>query len=81
MRQFYETYEKVSALLTQLSWTQRLSVRKSKLCKTTGSLKISARSATACIPTRSMGTRFFYKTGSLEFTNSIINCQAIFCCP
>ncbi|MCP4109493.1 MAG: hypothetical protein GY749_28885 [Desulfobacteraceae bacterium] len=58
-----------------------LSVRKSKLHKTTGTLKISAQSATACIPTRSMGTRFFYKTGRLEFTNSIMNCRAIVCRP
>ncbi len=28
-----------------------------KLCRTTGTLKISVQSATDCIPTRSMGTR------------------------
>ncbi|MCP4108175.1 MAG: hypothetical protein GY749_21965, partial [Desulfobacteraceae bacterium] len=65
------------ALRADISGHQ-LSVRKSKLCKTTGTLKISARSATACIPTRSMGTR---KISRLEFTNSIMNCRAILCRP
>ncbi len=42
-----------------------------RICKTYGTLKISAQSATACIPTRSMGT------SSLEFTNSIIHCRGM----